>query len=125
MRLSVVFNITFPLAALFLSYVSMPDWDIVMCPILDLNFGHRSDLFFPVLRIWSWIRMLLGLLDPDPIVRGTGTDRSGSFYNQAKVVRKTLIPTVLRLLFYFLSLKNDVSVASKCNKQKTYKKYYL
>ncbi len=26
---------------------------------------------------------------------------SGSFYHQAKIVRKTLIPTVLRLLFYF------------------------
>jgi hypothetical protein len=31
---------------------------------------------------------------------------SGSFYNQAKIVRKTLIPTVLWLLYYFLSLTN-------------------
>ncbi len=38
--------------------------------------------------------MFLGLLDPD----------------QAKKVRKTLIPTVLGLLFEFLSLKNDVNV---------------
>ncbi len=30
---------------------------------------------------------VLGLPDPDPLVR--------SFYNQAKIVRKTLIPTVL------------------------------
>ncbi len=51
----------------------MPDLDIVLCLILDLSFGQRSH-FFPVLRIWSWIRMLLGLLDPDPIVRGIGTD---------------------------------------------------
>jgi hypothetical protein len=35
--------------------------------------------------------MILGLLDPDPLVR----HGSGSFYNQAKIVRKTLIPTVL------------------------------
>jgi hypothetical protein len=44
---------------------------------------------------------------------------SGSFYNQAKIVRKTLIPTVLGLLYDFLSLKNYVKVASKSNnKQK-------
>jgi hypothetical protein len=30
---------------------------------------------------------------------------SGSFYQQAKIVRKTLIPTVLLLLLKFLSLK--------------------
>jgi hypothetical protein len=39
--------------------------------------------------------------------------RSGSFYHQAKIVRKTLIPTALWLLFNFLSLKNDVNVPSK------------
>jgi hypothetical protein len=32
---------------------------------------------------------------------------SRSYYHQAKIVRKTLIPIVLRLLFDFLSLKND------------------
>ncbi len=42
---------------------------------------------------------------------------SGSFYHQAKIVRKTLIPTVLLLLFDFLSLENDVNVPSKSNKQ--------
>ncbi len=45
---------------------------------------------------------------------------SGSFYHQAKIVRKTSIPTVLRLLFDFLSLKNDVNVPSKSNKQKNF-----
>ncbi len=44
---------------------------------------------------------------------------SGSFYHQAKIVRKTLIPTVLRLLFDFLSLKNDANYLQKIgNKQK-------
>ncbi len=45
---------------------------------------------------------------------------SGSFYHQAKIVRKTLIPTgtVLWLFFYFLSLKNDVNVPSISNNQK-------
>ncbi len=41
--------------------------------------------------------MLLGPVDPDSLVRGTDPDPS----NQAKIVRKTLIPTVLRLLYDF------------------------
>jgi hypothetical protein len=45
---------------------------------------------------------------------------SGSFYHQAKTVRKTLIPTVLGLLFDFLPLKDDVNVPSKSNKQKNF-----
>ncbi len=40
---------------------------------------------------------------------------SGSFYHQAKIVRKTLIPTVLWLLLD-LSLKNGVNVPSKSKK---------
>ncbi len=47
---------------------------------------------------------------------------AGSFYHQAKIVRKTLIPTVLWLLFDFLSLKNDLNVPLKSNKQKTSQK---
>ncbi len=43
---------------------------------------------------------------------------SGSFYHHAKIVRKTLIPTILLLFLTFFSLKNDVNVASKSNKQK-------
>ncbi len=43
---------------------------------------------------------------------------SWSFYNQAKIVRKTLIPTVFWLHYDFLSLKNDVNAASKGNGQK-------
>jgi hypothetical protein len=52
---------------------------------------------------------------------------SGSFYCQAKKVRKTLIPTVLRLLDDFFYLKNDLNVASKSNKQKNFeiKYFYL
>ncbi len=38
---------------------------------------------------------------------------SRSFYHQAKIVRKTLIPTVLRLLYNFLSSKNYVNVPRK------------
>jgi hypothetical protein len=50
---------------------------------------------------------------------GSGSQSgSRSFYHQAKIVRKTLIPTVLWLFFDFLCLKNDVNVPSKRNKQK-------
>jgi hypothetical protein len=64
---------------------------------------------------------------PDPHVFGppgsgsTGQrygSGSGSFYHHAKIVRKTLIPTIFLTLFDFLSLKNDVNVDSKSNKQK-------
>jgi hypothetical protein len=59
--------------------------------------------------------MFLGL--PGSVSQRYG---SGSFYHQAKTVRKTLIPNVLELLFDFLSLKNDVNVPSKSNKQKIF-----
>jgi hypothetical protein len=75
----------------------------------------------PVLRIRIRIRRILtflGLLDPhpDPLIRGLDPDPVP--YCQAKIVRKTLIPTVLLLVLDFLSLKNDVNVPSKSNKQK-------
>ena len=73
--------------------------------------------------------------DPDPHVfgppgsgftsqrYGSGSfSGSGSFYHHAKIVRKTLIPTIFLLFFDFLSLKNDVNVASKSNKQKKWGK---
>jgi hypothetical protein len=58
--------------------------------------------------------MFLGLADLGP-----------SFYHQAKLVRKTektLKSLVLLLLYDFSSLKNDVNVASKRNKQKIIEK---
>ncbi len=65
----------------------------------------------------------MGLPDPDLLVKryesGSGSG-SGSFYHQAKIVRKTLIPTVLRLLLDFSFLKNDVNVPSKSHKQKNF-----
>jgi hypothetical protein len=72
---------------------------------------------------WSWWMDLnpgspkSSVADPDPSdpyvfgPPGSGSARqrygsgSGSFYHQAKIVRKTLIPTVFWLLFDFLSLK--------------------
>jgi hypothetical protein len=43
---------------------------------------------------------------------------SGSFYYHAKIVKKNLDSYYFVTLFDFLSLKNDVNVASKSNKQK-------
>ncbi len=64
---------------------------------------------------WTWgfcmdfdrIHMFLGLRDTD-------LDLDPDL--QERIVRKTLIPTVLWLLYDFLSLKNDVNVPSKSNK---------
>jgi hypothetical protein len=50
-----------------------------------------------------------------------GPPGSGSLYHHAKIVKKTLIPTVLWLLYDFLSLKNDVNIPSKSNKQKNFR----
>jgi hypothetical protein len=88
----------------------MPDLDIVLILDIDLTFFSS-----------------VADLELDPYVfgpPGSGSNStsygsgsgSGSFYNKAKEVRKTLIPIVLRLLFYFLSLRNDVSVAKKLRK---------
>ncbi len=66
------------------------------------------------------------LRDVDPAFGPSGSGsvsqryRSRSFYHQAKIVRKPLITTVLWLLHDFLSLKNDVNVHSKSNKQKNF-----
>jgi hypothetical protein len=42
----------------------------------------------------------------------------GSFHHQAKIVRKTLIPAILWLLYDFLSLKSDVMYFQKVISQK-------
>ncbi len=66
----------------------------------------------------SSIRMFVGLSDPNPLVRDTDPDPNPSIIlKQTTVVRKTLIPTVLWLLFGLLSLKNDVNVGSKSKQQ--------
>ncbi len=43
---------------------------------------------------------------------------SGSFYQQGKIIRKTLIPTALWLLFWLFIFENEVNAPSKSNKQK-------
>ncbi len=57
----------------------------------------------------SWIRIFL----------------YGTFYQQAKKLRKTLISTVLWILCEFLSLKNDLNVPSKGISIKNLLQHYL
>ncbi len=66
--------------------------------------------------------MFLGLPDPDPLVRGMDPDTDPDLdpdpdpsIIMQKIVRKTYYFVTL---FDFVSLKNDVNVASKSNKQK-------
>jgi hypothetical protein len=65
----------------------------------EINYGTKPVMLRIRIR---WICMFLGLLDPDP----------------DPLLSKTLIPTFFLLLFDFLSLKNDINVHSKSNKQK-------
>jgi hypothetical protein len=70
--------------------------------------------------------VFLGLQDPDPLVRGMDPDPDPALdpdpdpsIIMQKILRNNLIPTYYSVtLFDFLSLKNDVNVASKNNKQK-------
>ncbi len=60
--------------------------------------------------------MFLGL--PDPLVRGTDTDPDPSIFKQN---RKNCGSYRFVNSFDLLSLKNDVNVPSKSNKQKNFK----
>ncbi len=83
------------------------------------SWSFQSNVRYPMLRIR--IRRIRTYVFGPP---GSGSvsqrcgSGSGSFNHQAKIVSKTLTSTVLWLLFDFLSLKNDVNVTSKRNKQK-------
>jgi hypothetical protein len=96
-------------------------------PLIRPRDHHRSVhsiqicVFLLVLRIRiRRIRMFLGLLNPDPYPLARGIDPGyGSFSHQAKIVRKTLIPTVCDF-FFDLSLNNDVNVPSKSNEEKNF-----
>ncbi len=59
--------------------------------ILDWRYCSKKK---PVFRIHR-IHMFLGLPDPDPLVRGNDPDPGPDPCHQAKIVRKTLIHTVL------------------------------
>jgi hypothetical protein len=71
------------------------------------------------------ISMFLGI--PDPLVRGMDLDLLRSFHHQSKIVRKTYISIVLRLLSDFVCLKNDVNISLKSTVicKKKLKKYII
>jgi hypothetical protein len=64
--------------------------------------------------------MFLGLQDPDPPVRGMDPDPDPIriLLSTCKNSKKNLDSYYFVTLFDFLSLKNDVKVPSKSNKQK-------
>ncbi len=71
------------------------------------------NLFIPCLKSSGWRDTSVPDSNPDPHVFGPPGSGSGS---ASKNRKKTLLPTVLWLLLYFLFLKNDVNVPSKSRK---------
>ncbi len=67
--------------------------------------------------LWIRIRMFMDTPDSDPSIFFTD-----SSINREKKVRKTLISTILWLLFDFLSIKTDVKVTVTSNKEKKFEK---
>ncbi len=61
--------------------------------------------------------MFFGLPDPDPLVRGMDRDPDPDLLSSCKKNKKNLESYYFTTLFDFLSLKNNVNVPSKSNKQ--------
>jgi hypothetical protein len=92
-----------------------------LCRDPDTSLSRRNlNKFTPVLQIR--IRRIPYVFGPPGSGSGSfsQTYGSGSFHHQAKIVRKQLTPTVLLLLFDFLSMKNDVKAPSTSNRQKNF-----
>ncbi len=83
-----------------------------LSPPSDRGFPLRRFIKF-VFDITSYVKCSVA----DPFVFGPPGSGSVSFCHQAKIVRKTFIPTALWLLFDLIFLKNDVNVPSKSNNQ--------
>ena len=68
------------------------------------------------------IHIFLGLPDPDPLVRGMDPDQYPAPVPDHSIImqnsKKNLDSYYAVTLFDFLSLKNEVNVPSKSNKQK-------
>ncbi len=74
--------------------------------------------------------MFLGLPDPDPLVRGMDPDPDPAQDPDPSIIvqkqyKKNLDSYYFVTHFDFLSLKNDVNVASKSNKQKNCVKKFI
>ena len=102
----------------FLLYLSF-----LFCLAFIFSFNNYSLKYCTSVSSVSWVaifKLLSSVPDPDPNPDPDLPDPhvfgplgSGSFYHQAKIVRKTLILTVLWLLLDFLSFKNNVNVFFK------------
>jgi hypothetical protein len=79
-----------------------------MTRVLLLILAQRSNLifllFFSSVADTDPVRMVLGLLDPDPLLRGT--DRDPSFIKQNS--KKNIDSYCFVTFFDFLTLENDV-----------------
>jgi hypothetical protein len=98
----------------------LQDYILIYCIYACLR-QNRITISKSVMWMRIRIRMFVGLPDPDPSLFCTDPDPS---INKQKKVRTTLISTILWLLFHFfdfLSIKIDVNVPSKSNKQKILK----
>ncbi len=73
-------------------------------------------------RIRIWIHIILGLLDPDPLIRGVDSDLDPSIIllSASKNSKENLDSYGFVTSFDFLSFKNYVNVPSKSNKQKNF-----
>ncbi len=102
---------------------------------VPLHQALRRDQGAQVLDIILLVLPFTSVADPDPHVFGPpgsgfgsisqryrSGSGSGSFYHQAKKVRKTLIPTALRLLFDCLSLKMMYMYLQKVISKNTFQK---
>ncbi len=97
------------------------------------NYLALSSSFQQISRSNARSCISASVVDPDPTVLGASGSgsfiillesgfgsrpESRSFHQQAKQVRKTLISTILWLIFDLLSIKTDVKGPSKSDKQK-------
>ncbi len=94
------------------SYLNLPWYELSSLPYnMEESYQNANIIQFKIATV------LVYPSNADPCVfrppgSGSVSQRygSGPFNHQAKIVRKTLIPTVSWLFYYFLSLKNDVNV---------------
>jgi hypothetical protein len=80
----------------------------------------QETLYRVVMVVPKFSTVISSVVVPDPNDVGPLGSWSRSFHHQAKIVS-----TVLWLLYDFLSLKNDVNVSLKSNKQKNFQNNYF
>jgi hypothetical protein len=84
--------------------------------LIKIKNKHEERKTVTVLVLWIWIRMCLDLTDPNPAL----FVRIRMLSPSSIIKRKTVISTVLLLLYNFLSLKNDVNYLQKVKSKKLF-----